>query len=105
MGKSFVDAGGAIVEILASKLGAAPMRSDLDAWIAGPGLPVTSVKDPDNLPLQSLTALERREITYVVDLRTMKIVDKIYGSIVGIGDSSAKTGMNEALTLLAGARD
>jgi hypothetical protein len=61
---------------------------------------VTTVKDPDNLPLQSLNALQRREIAYVVDLRTMKVVQKILGSVVGVGDSAAKTAMDQVLALL-----
>lgn len=76
------------------------MRSDVQAWVDGPGLPVTTVKDPDNLPLQSLSALQRREIAYVVDLRTMKVVQKILGSVAGVGDSAAKTAMDQVLALL-----
>jgi hypothetical protein len=95
MGKQVVDAGGVIVEILASHAqvgqNAPPSKTDLDAWITTYKLPVTTVKDPDNLPLQSMTALERREYDFIVDLKTMKIVNFYMGSIIGVGTTSAQT--------------
>jgi hypothetical protein len=100
MGKQVVDKGGVMIEILAAVAGAAPQKSDLDAWITTYNLPVTTVKDPDSMPLASLTALVRREYTYIVDLSTMKIVNRYIGSTDGSGISSAMTGMQTMLQIL-----
>ena len=101
MGNSVVMAGGAIVEVLETKFVVSnPARSDLDAWINKYGLPVTSVRDPDASGLTTYNTLGVRETVYLLDLKTMKIVDKINGSTAGQGDSSAKTGMQRLLVLL-----
>ena len=88
------------MEILAQKFFAPPTRNDLDAWINTYKIPVTTVRDPGNLPNQSMTALVRREYCFIVDLKTMKIVQRFIGSTDGSGTSSAKTGMDAMLTLL-----
>src|SRR5262245_26629302 len=100
MGKKVADAGGLIVEILAAKGGAQPSRADLDAWVSAYNLPVTTVKDPDAMALQSLNQLVRREYSYVVDLSTMKILKVYIGSIAGIGTSSAQSAMQALMSLL-----
>jgi hypothetical protein len=100
MGKQVLTAGGVITEILAGYAGTAPSKSNLDAWVNTYGLPVTSVIDPSNMPLQSLNALVRREYTYVIDLSNMKIIDRYIGSTNGTGISSAMTGMQTLLSLL-----
>lgn len=104
MGKQVVDAGGVIVEILASDSSTGtvnpPTKADLDAWITTYMLPVTTVMDPANLPLQSLHTLGRREYCFIVDLKTMKILNLYMGSIFGVGTSSAATGMQTMLQLL-----
>lgn len=58
------------------------------------------MRDPDNNSSQSITALERREIAYIVDLQTMTILRRIEGSIAGQGDSAVKTAIAEMMTLL-----
>ena len=47
MGKQVIDAGGAIVEILAGDFGQPLTKTKLDAWVTTYKLPVTTVKDPD----------------------------------------------------------
>jgi len=100
MGKSVVDKGGVIVEVLAATAGTQPTRANLDAWIGAYSIPVTTVKDVDSAPLATLTALLRREYTYVVDLRTMKILTIYIGSTDGSGTPSVVPAMNELLSRL-----
>lgn len=94
------DAGGAVVEILATNAFSAPSKKDLDAWIKTYQLPVTTVRDVDNPAKRTIDALERREIAYIVDLSTMRIVRRIDGSVAGIGDSAVKTVITDILVLL-----
>lgn len=102
MGKQFVDAGGAIVEILETKnFFAAPTKNDLDAWVNTYKIPVTSVIDAPGKDLATFKALGQREATYVVDLRTMKILFKYAGTQSGIGTTGAVSGMQKVLELLA----
>ena len=82
------DAGGAVVESLHS--------GSLDAWITAYNLSVTTVMPID--PNQQL--IGERETLWIIDLCTMKIVYKTQGSLAGLGDSSAKTGIAKILTLL-----
>jgi hypothetical protein len=95
-----LNAGGAIVEILAAVAGTAVTKANLDAWITTYNIPVTTVRDPDAMPSQSITALVRREYTYIIDLSTMKIVNRYIGSTDGSGVSSAETGMQAMMQLL-----
>ena len=100
-GRSIVDAGGAIVEILASKGFAAAKKADLDAWITTYKLPVTSVIDsPPGSGTKTLTFFEIRETCVIVDVRTMRIVKKVNGSTTGSGDSSVKQLVPAILALL-----
>jgi hypothetical protein len=78
----------------------APMQSDVDAWINSNGLAITTVKDPDSMPLDSLQTLGRRETAYVVDLRTMRILQKYLGDVTGHGTSSAQQALNAAWALI-----
>ena len=97
-----VDAGGAIVEILASKAGGAVAKADLNNWVNTFNLPVTSVMDtPPGSGTKTLTFFGIRETCVVVDVRTMKIVKKVNGSVTGSGDSSVKQLIPQILTLLA----
>ncbi len=99
--KQVLDAGGVIVEIMGAHSGLPATRTDLDNWVNNYSLPVTTVRDPDNLPLQSLTALIRREYCFIVDLSNMKIVSVIVGTTIGGTDTtSAFTGMQQMLALL-----
>jgi hypothetical protein len=99
-GNQVVSAGGVIVEILGANAGGAASKADLDAWVNTYSLPVTSVRDPDSMPMQSMNALIRREYCYIIDLSTMKIVNVDIGSIFGIGASSASTSMTKMMQLL-----
>lgn len=79
-----------IIEVLETKGFAAPVRADLDAWITTYKLPVTSLIDSASTPLATFNAYGQREQAFVVDLRTMKILKKVEGSVFGTGDSSVK---------------
>jgi hypothetical protein len=95
-GPDVVKAGGAVVEILMTgSPGAA--HDGLDAWIEAYNLDVTTVAPTDGFTMSELGV---RETCFIVDLSTMKIVWKDNGSLAGIGDSSAKTGIAKILTLL-----
>jgi len=96
-----VDAGGVIIEILESRSFGVATKTDLDSWVKGNSLPVTSLIDPADKPLQTFNAYGRRENTFVVDLRTMKILKKISGSVTGTGDSSVKQAIPFLMSLLA----
>ncbi|MEZ4374674.1 MAG: hypothetical protein R3B07_27920 [Polyangiaceae bacterium] len=78
------DQGGLLVELLKT--------GTLDDWITTYDGPVTSVIAKPGTAT-STTLLARRETAFVIRLETMEIVEKIEGSLAGIGDSSAKTGM------------
>jgi hypothetical protein len=101
MGKQVLDAGGIIIEILGGgNTGGQPTRAELDAWITTYALPVTTVKDPDSMPQASLTALQQREHTYIVDLTTMKIINFFAGTTTGLTTTGAMQGMQAMLQLL-----
>jgi hypothetical protein len=96
-----VDAGGAVVEILGTRAGAAVKKSDLDTWITTYKLPVTAVIDtPAGTSTKTLSYFGIRETAFIVDVRTLKIVKKINGSVAGAGTSSVGQLIPEILTLL-----
>ena len=82
--------GGAVVEAL--------IEDQLDAWITTYDLENTVVqpKDPQTL----LSEMGPRETGYIIDLSTMTIVWKTFGSFSPTDNSSAKQGMAEMKTLL-----
>lgn len=84
--KSIVAAGGAVLQVLG--IDGMATRRDLDAWVRSNNLTVTTVRDPDGKYPQSQMALTSREWSYVIDLRTMKIVYKVFGNYAG-GQASA----------------
>ena len=92
-------AGGAIVEVLAGDT-----RTNLDAWVNNFMLFNTTVRDPDAMTSQTLSALVRREYCYVVDLTTMKILKVWIGTTDGSKpngvSSSAQEAMDQVLSLL-----
>ncbi len=100
MGKSVTDAGGVIVEVLSTKADGPVAKADLDAWIKKFPLPVTTVMDVTALPRQTVAFFGIRETCVIVDVKTMKIVKKINGSVAGTGASSVKQLIPEILTLL-----
>jgi hypothetical protein len=93
-----VAAGGLVVEILGSKGGGAVAQADVKNWVDTYKLNVTTVKDVT--PNQSIGFFGIRETAVIVDLKTMKIVKKINGSVTGSGDSSVKQLVPEILALL-----
>jgi hypothetical protein len=94
-----VQAGGAIVEIMASDT-----RMELDNWVNNYQLFTTTVRDPDSMTSQTLNALVRREYSYVVDLSTMKILNVYIGTTDGTKpggiSSSLKEAMDQVLALV-----
>jgi hypothetical protein len=90
-----VQAGADIVQVLAGD-----SKTQLDAWINTYKLNTTTVRDPDAMPTQTLTALVRREYCYLVELSTMKIVRVWVGSTNGTGTTSAKCAMDCAVATL-----
>ena len=98
-----LSAGGAIVEILESTAFAFTPRANLDAWINTYRLPVTAVIDPPaERVTRTLMTYGIRESLFVVDLRTMRIVNKYNGSVAGVGDSSVTMALTRVLELLRG---
>ena len=85
-----VQAGGLVTEIL--------YTGDLKAWIKSESLKVTVVKPKDGKTLKELVS---REWTYVVDLKTMKIVWKGFGSYDGSKPSSVDAGLAKMTQLLS----
>jgi len=83
-----VQAGGAIVEVLGNGT-----KMQLDSWVNNFQLKTTTVRDPDSDSSQTVTALVRREYSYVVDLSTMKIMT-IY---IGTTDGSMPNGISSSL--------
>jgi hypothetical protein len=96
-----VDRGGIVVEILQTAYLLEANQSQLDSWITSHDLNVTALidRDPDPEP-ETYGALGIREQTFIVDLATMQIVWQKNGSVAGIGDSSARTGIDQILTML-----
>ena len=90
-GKTVTAKGILLVEVLETKIGSAPTKADLDAWITSYGIPVHAFIDVDASPLATFNAYGRRENTFIIELSTMKILQKITGSTDGSGDSSVKT--------------
>jgi hypothetical protein len=70
-------------------------KVDLTNWVNGNQVAITSVRDPDGKYPQSQMALQTREYWYVVDLRTMKILARYFGSYGG--GMPSLTAMNAAL--------
>jgi hypothetical protein len=85
-----------VLELL-TYAGSRPSKTNLDAWINNYSLPVSTLIDPASNSSQTLTALFRREYSYVVDLGTMKIVEVYVGSTNGTGTPST----TPAIDLLA----
>lgn len=92
--KRIVAAGGLFVEVVG--IDGIASKDDLRTWVDNYMLTVTSVRDPDDKPYQSQTGLETRENSYIVDLRTMKIVYKVFGSYGG--GSPSTDAINKAIT-------
>lgn len=102
-GKQVVDAGGVVVELLQSNNFNPSNQTALETWILAYDLTVTSLIDASTAdPNQTETALGIRETTWIVDLETMKILNKFSGSIQGIGTPSAEAATPVIVDYLAG---
>ncbi|MEZ4227093.1 MAG: hypothetical protein R3B13_39510 [Polyangiaceae bacterium] len=86
-----VQSGGLIVDVLYS--------GDLVAWIKAENLKISVVKPKAGDP--TLTELVSREWSYIVDLKTMKIVWKGFGSYGGTAPTSMQTALDQLSTLLS----
>ena len=74
-GKSLVEAGAVVVEILTVVSAVhSPTKIELDRWVNYVGLPVTSVIDSSTSALRSFNELGGDQRGFIVDLRTMRIV-------------------------------
>lgn len=98
-GQAAIAAGGVVVEVLhaGASFPGPPTQAEMLAWITTYGLHVTVVQPKDT---QTLAELKSREWTYVVDLKTMKIVWTGFGSYDGSKPSSVDEGLNQLMTLL-----
>lgn len=100
-GKTVVDAGGVVIQVLATRAFAAATKSDLDTWVNTYKVPITALHDPPGVGTRTLDTYKRREYAFILDLRTMKILERIDGSVTGTGDSSFKQAVPKLLALLA----
>lgn len=64
-------------------------------------MPITALHDPPGVGTRTLDTYKRREYAFILDLRTMKILERIDGSVAGTGDSSFKQAVPKVLALLA----
>jgi len=94
------DAGGAVVEILETKAFSTVTKADLDSWIQAYNLPVTSMRDPDNMPSGTYDALGIRETVFIVQLSDMKILTVINGSTAGVQPNAVRQAIPMILALL-----
>jgi hypothetical protein len=96
-------AGGLLVEVLTEGLGGPPAtRSNLDAWANTHMLRLTTVMDvaPST---RAFMVLGRREISYLVDLRTMRIVRRALGDTSGaVSPFPVNAEIDRLLVLLRG---
>jgi hypothetical protein len=75
-------AGGLLVEVLTEGFGGPVTRGNLDAWVGNNMLRLTTVSDvPPST--RAFMVLGRRETSYLVDLRTMRVVRRALGDTGG----------------------
>jgi len=86
-------AGGIILELLeqGTSGGTPPTTPEMDGWITTYGLKCDVLR----LKFDNPPALEGREWAYLVDLSTMEIVWKAFGSTGTTNNSAAKQGLVE----------
>ncbi len=99
-GKTVTDAGGVVVQILAARFGAPATKANLDTWVDTYKVPIHAMHDPPGVGTRTLDTYKRREYAFIVDCKTMKILDRIDGSVFGTGDSSFKQAVPKLMTLL-----
>lgn len=54
--------------------------SHLDAWVGAQEIPFTSVIDPPGVGMRIVQEIAPRETTFVVELSTMKVLSRAYGT-------------------------
>lgn len=98
-GASVDQAGGVLIEVVMTNgFIAPPTKTDLDAWVNKYKLSFTVMAD---LTLTTNNTLGRRDQAYIIDLKTMKILQFMPGSIAGAGaNNSGPQGMAAMHTLL-----
>lgn len=94
--RSIAAAGGTSVMVLGVDDDGAADKATLDAWISGNKLTLTTVRDPDGMAMQTKQALEGREYSYVIDLKTMKVACRYLGSFVN--NQGAANAINSAVS-------
>jgi hypothetical protein len=88
-GASVDQAGGILVEVLMTAgFAAPPTKANLDSWVEKYNLHFTAVADL-SAALTTNNTLGRRDQAYIIDLKTMKILQYIDGSIVAAGNSNS----------------
>ncbi len=88
-----------LVEVLTEGFTGAPSRANLDAWIMAQNLSLTTLMDRSTR--RAFMVLGRREISYVVDLSTMRIVRKVLGDTSGATSTATLNAtVDQLLTLL-----
>ena len=101
MGKQVVTAGGVVVEMLAGNVAAGsrqPTKAEFDSWCSS--LPATVMKDVNLPQRRTLTELGGRAKGYIIDLRTMKIVELHQGTTTGAGNTAVAVLVPRILNLL-----
>ena len=89
-GQAAIEAGGLVTEVL--------YDGDLLSWIQANDLHVTVVKPKPGDP--TLTDLQSREWSYIVDLKTMQIVWTGFGSYLGLNPNSMHVALTQLHTFL-----
>ena len=84
---------GAMLEVVG--IDGSATKTDLINWINSSQVAITSLRDPDGTYPQTKNVLMTRETTFIVDLATMKIVAKYFGSYGG--GTPSITAINKAL--------
>jgi hypothetical protein len=87
-GTGILDAGGAVLEILSAKSGAATVQADLDAWITSYNLKVSSFIDASDAPTAALKMATIRETVFIVEVPSMKVVWAVHGDTSGVQPNS-----------------
>jgi hypothetical protein len=99
-GKSVLDAGGTVVQILESYGGNPATRANLDAWVTKYAVVTTTLLDtPAGTGTKTLSVYGMREQVFIVEMKTMKIVKKISGSVFG---PPAPSSITQAVPIILG---
>ncbi len=95
-----LQSGAVVLQILATSSGLPAPRSQLDAWVNTYDLRISMVIDPPGVGTRTLSTYGVRESVFIVDLRTMVIVEKYNGSVAGIGPSGVAQAIPRLVELL-----